>query len=280
MASQPKDITQTNKVELGPEQKEVFGLAMPSIKEYAGQDTQLFPGSAIEGFNPTEVAGQQAALSAIPGLQGLASSAQGAQSKLLDPGFMLNPNEYLAPAADAVRHQGTQALEDTLRTLRGGSEATGGQYSSGRTRQGTAEGVATGRTNQGISDAVAKMYLDNYQKGLGLMSEATKNNQSIMTQGLFPSQVMSAVGGQQRAMDQAKLNEEVQKFYTGQDLPLLKSQQLLALINGMPGAEGKTTVQGAGTQAQPWQQALGLGLSLAGAGMGMPGMGVGMGMPK
>ena len=228
MGGQPSNVTQTNKVELSPEQKKIFGFAEPMIEQYASKPVEQYSGTGIVGFNPLEEQGQQSALAAIPGIQSNATAATNAQNLLLDPGFMLNPNQYLAPAADAVRRQATTALtEDVLPKIASGAKVSGGPYSGGATRQGVAEGVATGKTNQGISDAVAKMYLDNYSKGLSTMSDATKNNAAVMQQALFPSQVESAVGAQKRSMEQAKLNEVIQQFYTGQDLPLLQANQIL-----------------------------------------------------
>lgn len=278
MGGQPKNVTQTNKVELGPEQKEIFGLAKPFIQQYAASTPQIYPDSGIADFNPSEVAGQQAALAAVPGLQANTGALAGAQNLLLDPGFMLNPNQYLAPAADAVRHQGEQVLESGLRDVRNQTTTAGGQYSSG-TRGGIATGVATGKVAQSVGDAVAKMYLDNYTKGLSTMADATKNNSSVLQQLLFPSQVMSGVGAQQRSMEQAKLDEAISKFYTAQDLPLLQAKELVGLAQGFDpsGATSTGTVKPGGTIAQPWQQALGLGLTFLGGGMGIPGMGLGMG---
>jgi hypothetical protein len=102
---QPSTVTQTNKIELSPEQKEIFGLAMPKIREYASSNPQLYSGSGIAGFNPTQLAGQEAALAAVGGAGDLAERATATQAQLLDPEFMLSPNQYLTPAADAIaRH--------------------------------------------------------------------------------------------------------------------------------------------------------------------------------
>lgn len=268
-----KDVVQTNKTELSPEQKEIFGLAQPMIKEYASKPTQQYEGSGIVDYNPLEVQSQQQAVETAGQLQGGATKALEAQNLLLDPGFMLNPNQYLAPAADAVRHQGMETLEDALGTIRGGAQVAGGPYSGGSTRRGVAEGVATGKTGRAISDAVAKMYLDNYTQGLSKMQTAVQNNATVGQGALLPSQILSSVGGAQRGMEQAKLDEVINKFYTGQDLPLLQAQQLMGLVNGMPGATGVTTVKGASGGANPGMQALGLGLTVLGSMFGMPMLG-------
>lgn len=277
MGGQPDNITQTNKVELSPEQQKIMGFAMPKIEEYASSTPQQYADSGVADFSPNEVAGQQALLDAIPGLQQTSSAGSAAQNLLLDPGFMLNPNQYLAPAADAVRRQATTALtEDVLPKIASGAKVSGGQYSGGATRQGVAEGVATGKTTQGISDAVAKMYLDNYTKGLSTMSDAVKNNSNVLQQALLPGQVQSSVGAQQRSMEQAKLNEVIQKFYTGQDIPLLQAKQIMGLVGTMPGAVGTSTVSPGGSSAGIGQQVAGLGMALLGNAL-MPGIGTALG---
>jgi hypothetical protein len=90
---------------------------------------------------------------------------------------------------------------------------------------------------------------------------------------------MQMIGGQQQGMEQAQLDEMIQRFYTQQDLPLLQSQQLMALIQGMPGATGVSTVRGAQPQTSGLQQAIGLGMTMLPMLMGappIPGMGMGM----
>lgn len=271
---QPSTVTQTNKIELSPEQKEVFGLAMPKIREYASSTPSLFPGSGIVGFNPTQLAGQQAALQAGQTAGQLANQSGTTQSMLLDPNFMLNPNQYLMPVAQSVARTATENLtENILPQIRSGATSAGGQYSGGSTRQGLAEGRAVQGTSREIADSIAKMFLQNYQSGLSGLQSAVQGTGNVMQQQLFPSAIMQQIGGQEHAMDQAELNEMIQRFYTEQDLPLLQSQQLLGLVSGMPGATGVSTVQGAQPQTGGLQQALGLGLSLIGMMSGMPFLG-------
>lgn len=275
----PGTVTQTNTVKLGPEQKKVFDLAFPSIEAYAASTPTLFPGTGVAPFNPTEVAGQQALLGAAG--SPLVGAGANAQQVLLDPSQMLAPNQYVNAAADATVQRTTQNLmENILPQIRSGSTVAGGAYSGGATRQGVAEGRAIEGTNQQLSNALADMYLKNYSTGLSAMTQAIGQNPSVLQTQLFPGSVMGAVGGQQRGLEQAQLDEEIRKFYTAQDLDLSKSQQLLNLISGMPGGTGTSTVTGAYPQQSPLMQALGLGTTALGLFSGMPGMGLGMGMGK
>ena len=273
----PSTVTQTNKVELSPEQKQIFGFALPEIGKYASTPTQLFEGSSIAGFDPSETAGQEAALGAADAGGALAGQAGATQSKLLDPEFMLNPNQYLMNAVSSLRSQSNENLfEDVLPKVRSNAIATGGAYADS-SRRGLAEGVATGKNAKSLNDAIAGMFLSNYNQGIKGLGEAVDRVPKVQAASLFPAQVMSAVGGQKRGLEQAKLDEQVQKFYAGQDLPLLKAQQLMGLVSGMPGATGTSTVQGAMPQSNPFMQAAGLGMSLLGGfGGGLPGLGTSM----
>lgn len=266
MGTQPKNITQTNQVKLSPQQQSVFDLALPKIQQYASSTPQLFASSGVSPFTPAELQAQETALdTAAPEAAQLASTSAGTQKQLLDPGFMLNPNQYLQPAAEAVTRQATRNLtESILPKIRSGATSAGGQYTGGATRQGIAEGLATGRTSQAISDSLANMYLQNYQKGLQGLSDAVGRTGTVQQQQLFPANIEAAVGAQQRGMGQAQLDEAIQKFYTQQDLPLLQSQQLMSLIGQMPGATGVSTVSPAKPSVNPLLMAIGLGSTVAG----------------
>lgn len=268
---QPSTVTQTNEIKLSPEQQEVFGMALPKIKEYAASNPQLFSGSGIVGFNDLETQGQEGMINAANAAGANAGKANAAQGMMLDPEQMLNPNQYVDRAAEGVTRGVTKNLMETiLPGIRSSATSAGGQYSGGSTRQGIAEGRAIEGTNKELADSVAKMYLSNYQQGLGVMQNAVGMNGKVMQEQLFPSQVLQAVGGQKRGMEQAKLDEEIQKFYTQQDLPLLQSQQIMGLLSGMPGGQGVSTVTPATPKTDPMQQAIGLGLTLAGSAMGLP----------
>ncbi len=266
----PKPVTQTNTVKLGPEQKQVFDLAFPSIQAYANSTPQLFPGTGIAGFSPWEQQAQQSALGAVPTASGLATGAAGAQSKLLDPNFMLNPNQYVTGAMNSVTQQVTDNLQRNILPAVRTSATMASGPDAHTSKEGIATGLAIGETNKGLSQALSDMLLRNYTQGLGTMSSAIAQNPSVIQQQLMPANIMSGVGGQQRAMEQAGLDEQIRQFYAQQDLPLSRAQQLLNLISGMPGGSGVSTVTPSTPQANPWMQGLGLGMTALGFATGNP----------
>jgi hypothetical protein len=112
------------------------------------------------------------------------------------------------------------------------------------------------------------MYLSNYQSGMQNMGQAVGRNQDVMTQQLFPSQIMSGVGGANRGMAQRQLDEEIRKFYAGQDLDLTQAQQTMGLLAGMPGGTGTSTVTGVAPQSSLLSTLLGLGTTAVGGAAG------------
>jgi hypothetical protein len=264
--------TQTSTTKLGPEQEQVFKMALPYINQYASQPIQQFAGSGIAPFNPLETQAQGEYVNqAAPAVAALGNQGAATQSQLLDPNFMLNPNQYVGAAGQAVADTTTKNLmENILPGVKSGATMAGGPYSGGSTREGVATGKAIGDTGRDISNSLADMYFKNYTTGLSGLGEALNRNPSVQQQLLMPEDIKASVGAQQRSMQQAQLDEQVKKFYTGQELPLIQGQTLLQLIQGMPGATTMGTATGAVPQSSPMMQALGLGATALGYGMGGP----------
>ncbi len=280
-SAQPASTTQTTKTELSPEQKQIFDLAMPYAKQYAETPTQQYAGTGIAGFTNPELAAQQKLLNQSSGAGGaLAGQAATAQGVMLDPTKMLDVgnNEYvkgmMAANADVVRRN---LMESALPQVVTGATQAGGMYSGGSSREGIAQGQAIGRAATALADANAGTLMDAYKSGLSTMTNAVQNNAGVQAQQLFEPSVMSAVGEQQRSMEQAQLDEQIRKFYTGQSLPFLKAQELMSFLNGMPGATTTSTATGTTPQANPLMTALGGGATGAALGSAIPGIGTGIG---
>lgn len=268
-SSTPTKSTQKSTVKLGPEQQAIFNLAFPYAKEYAASPTQMYGGSGIAGFTAPEQQAQQQQLGMAGGLSGMAGQAAGSNSLLMNPSFMLDPasNPYYQNMQDVITRGMTQNLtQNILPQVRNAGTAAGGMYSGGSTRQGIAEGSAISGTQSGIADALTRMYAGAYETGLGRLGEAIGRNQQVMSQQLFGPEVMRDVGLRQREMEQARLTEEMQRFYTQQQLPFLRAQELLGLIQQMPGATTVTTGTQSGGQPSVASSILGgaaTGLSMA-----------------
>jgi hypothetical protein len=277
----PSKTTQTNKVELSPEQKKVFDLAFPYVQQYAQNPAQMYQGQTIADFDPAEIAGQNAALEAASG-QGaqLGSAAADAQKFLMNPA-LLSPdsNPWLQQQGDAIaRTMSDQLTKSILPSLRSGATMTGGMYSGGSSREALAQGLAAEGTARQTGDALANLYSNAYSTGLGTMTDALKLNPLTQQGTLFNSSVQAQVGAQRRAQQQAMLDEAAQRFNFQQMLPFYTAQDLLSMISGMPGGQGVSSVQGAQPKANPIMG--GLGGAASGAALGsmiMPGFGTAIG---
>lgn len=272
----PAQTTQVNKVELSPEQQKVFNLAMPSIEQAAGQTPQIYGGSTIAGFNPAEHLGQASVLNAAGGSMGqLAQSGANAQQFLMDPSMLsIESNPYLQGYGASIAGGMTQNLQENILPQLGRQSAVSQGPYGATSRQGIAEGLAVKGTQGAIGDALQKLAFEAYNRGMTGMERGLALNPQTMASQMLPGQAAGAVGGQQRAMEQAMLDEQVNNFYLQQQLPFLKAQDLMGLISGMPGATGTSTVTGAQPQGNKAMGALGGAAS--GAMMGsmiMPGVG-------
>lgn len=265
----PPTTTQETTQRLGPEQQQVFNAAFPYIKQYANKPIQQYAGTGIAPFSQDELLAQEKARRAAGSAEKLASEAASTNSMLMDPKFMLDVanNKYLNDANAVMTRDVTRNLqENILPGVQTGSVQSGGMYSGGSTRTGIAQGQAIGRTNQALSDAIAKQHFDAYNRGLTGMEGAVGRNAGVQAQQLIPSEILGGVGAQQRAMEQAQKDEEIRKFYTGQELPLLQAQELMRLIGGMPGGTNVSTATGS-TPSVPWWMA-GAGGAATGAALG------------
>src|SRR5690606_24487616 len=101
-----------------------------------------------------------------------ANSVLGANSMLLDPNRMLNPQNIpgFQASQDAMIQQVTRNLqENILPAVRGEAILSGGY---GGSRQGIAEGLSVGRTSDAIASSLANMNLGAYTQGLQAMQNA------------------------------------------------------------------------------------------------------------
>lgn len=264
--SQPSTVTQKSTYEMSPEQRQIFEMAMPSIEAYASSTPSLFAGSGIAPLTPLE---QQARASLLntsaPAAEQLAGNAANAQNLMMDPDFMLNPNQYVqAAGAGATEHVTRNLMENILPGVRSGAASAGGGYSGGSTREGIATGKAIGATNFGLSKALADMYHANYQSGMSNMAGAVGRNQGVIDSQLAAPSIVSGVGAQDRAIQQATLDEDIRRFYASQDLDLAKAQSVLGLVQGMPGGTNVSQATGMAPKANPLMQILGLGTAVSG----------------
>lgn len=216
--------------------KRVFGEAE---EQFDAPGPLAFPGQQVVGFTPEE---QQAQTSLLDFAGGQGQQAVDASLAALNFGLgpVLDPasNPALAAAAEGATRPIFRALtEKALPAIRGGAIQAG---QLGGTRQGIAEGLAVGRTSEAALDATSKLFSENFQSGLDLFGKSLALAPQTLQLGTFESNVLGAVGGQDRALEQAIRDEEVNRFIFEQNQPSNKLAQFANLVSGNFGAEGSS----------------------------------------
>lgn len=196
------DSKTTTTYQPSPQQSALIDLIMPTAEYYAKNTPELYPGSSIAPFNPTQKTAQNMALStannflqpfvqqtagahgelqgatlpaATGGLEGLLEPLNGAYQNAGDfllSGAALDPNTNPALAAtiDAAIRPLTESLQqDILPSVRSGA-ITSGQY--GGSRQGLLEARAYNDYMRNAGDVAANIASKGYTAGLGAMGSA------------------------------------------------------------------------------------------------------------
>lgn len=267
--------TQTTKIELSPEQRELYNLAMPNLKSFAMNPPKPYEGSTVAGFDPLQTAGQNQVLGTTGQQAGVVGSAADA-SRFLTSGDALDPsrNPGLQGAIDAsVRPIYSNLAEKVLPSIRSGATQAG-QF--GGSRQAIAESLAARDAATAAGDTAAKLVNNTYSSNLDAMTKALGLSGSTAQNLTIPGVTTSGVGDVRQALAQALLGESAGKWNYEQMLPLLVGKELVGAAGAIPSA-GVTSTANV-PQANPWLQ--GLGGAAAGASLGsaiMPGIGTAVG---
>lgn len=229
------------------------------------QNLQALQGAYAGTAGQSAVAGQQGnqQLQSILGGQGMNFLTSGA---VLDP----NSNQYLQQAIQGATQPIVQNFQNAV--LPGITQEAVSNGGFGGTRQGIAEGLAAQGMQQQIGNVASQMMNQNYQNGLNVMqgslgqqiqgqlggqqaqqqsiagqqaglagaSGLLQNTGNILNQTTVPAQAIAAVGGQNQAMSQAQLSEQVQKYINEQLIPFATAQDVAAMAFGMPGGSTKS----------------------------------------
>jgi hypothetical protein len=258
--------TQTVQQELSPEQQKLLGMVTPIAEETLAKGVQLYPGSTIAGFDPLETqASQQAVQVANNALPAINADALSANNMLLSGRAGTLDNPALQGAIDAATRPIIDNLtQQILPNIRSGAVTAGGM---GGSRQGIAEGLssqgamrAVGETSAGIANEAFLRGLQGQVSALGLVPQT----QQAM---LAPTNILGAVGAQNRAMEQALLTEESQKFINEQLIQFELAKQVAGLAFGMPGGGTTATTLAPGSSGPGALQGA-LGGAATGASLG------------
>ncbi len=233
------DTKQTT-VPWGPQQPYLKDLFSRAQQELNAPGPNYYPSSTIAPFTPRQWQGQNLALRTAWGdLTNLGQRAAGANEFLLGDALRPESNPYLQQSVDAALGRTTRAFnEDVLPNIRSTFVGAG---QGGSTRQGIAEGIAMDRLQQNLGDTAASMYSQAYNQGLDAMLRGVALSPQTGQLLLAPSGVVSAVGADQQAMNQAQLTDEVNRWNFEQNAPWNELAQYGQLITGGFGGTSTTS---------------------------------------
>lgn len=224
-------------------QADMINAAKGPITDFASNPPTLYPNSAIAGYNPTQLQGQQQILGATEAQQAVANNAANTQNFLSGPVLDPNQNPGLQGAIQAAYTPLMRTyMQQILPSVR--SEALNtGQF--GGSRQGIAEGMAAQGLQTALGDTAANIINPAYQSGLSAMTQGLALAPSTQSMQTVPGQTTLGVGDTNYALEQSKLSEEAQKYVDEQLLPFLSAKQVWDLIFRAPvGQTGTSTTTG------------------------------------
>lgn len=222
---------------------------------------QFFPGSTVAPLSGLEEIAGDRTRAAVDDIGGrFAGSVNPALDFAVSGARDVRNNPFLEVAAEGAVRPVFQALtEQALPAIRQGAIAAG---SGGSTRAGIAEGLATERATRAALDSTNALYSNAYGQGLSTMLQGLQLVPSLQQAQLAGPQALAGVGAQQRAVDQANINETVQRYLFNQAAPFQALQEYGNIVTRPFGGESFSSVEG--TAPNSAQQILSL-ISVLGA---------------
>ena len=259
-------VTQTNKVELTPEQKELQKMALGQIRPLfeGGNNIQL---PSLPGFDPLQTAGQENVLASVGeggSISNLTNALGSANSFLLGDVLDINKNPALQRTIDAAIRPLTENFQSVVMPGLRTSAISAGALGDPKQRQSAQ--IAANQYQRQVGDTAANITTDAYGRGLEAMTRGVALAPQTQSALAFPGSIMEGIGAQRRQLEQ----QQGEREFAQQTLPLSLGTQLMNLSAGAPGGGSTSTVSPA--SGGGWTQALGAGLSAISLLAGIPGL--------
>jgi len=203
----------------------------------SGEPIQKYPGTTVAGFTPEQQAAQgwttQRALLGSP-LQkaGQQEALNTIQGNYLDP----NSNPWLSQTYETAARDVTRKFAET--TMPQIKNAAMGSGAYGGARQGVAEGIAGRGLGTELGDLASKIYGPAYQQERGLQTQMATQAPTMAAADYADISKLAAVGEEQQAMEQAKIDAAIKSWEFSQLEPW---QRLGMYSNLVTGDYGGTT---------------------------------------
>lgn len=230
---------------------------------------QLYPGQTVAGLAPSEQLAQQYAFGAAQSEQmPMVRQAADANQFLLGDVLRADSNPYMADyAKGAISPIFEELRQSTLPAIRSGAIASG-QFGGGAQRIN--EALAIDKATQNALNTTSQIYSDAYGQNLEALQRGVALAPQTASSALIPAQTFSAIGSQNRAYEQALMDDAARRFEYEQQLPWNKLAAYQGLVQGNFGGTGIATSTGGSSGGSSLLGAAGAGLSTYGAMSAIP----------
>ncbi len=268
--------SQTQTTEPWEGQKYPLELGMrEAVKLYQSYRPEFYEGQATAQFTQPQLASQQYLQDYAQSVQPLISQGQQMAGFLSGGGAMdIANNPYVTGVGDVMTGQiSDRLMRDVLPSIRS-------QYRPGQAFGGSRENLAVGRAVEGatqqMGDALTQLYGGAYGQGLQATGQAQQNLPMMTQLGAYPAQLLEDVGAQQRAYEQALIDQDMAHYQFDMEQPYDRLNRLMSVAGGGTYG-GSSTVPGAASSTNPFAAALGGAATGAGIGSVVPVIGPGLG---
>lgn len=229
----------------------------------------FFPNQTYAGFTPQqEEALRQAEQRAMRGSP-LVDTAQNQLQTTLSGGF-LGANPYIDPMIEAGNRSIVRQFGETVMPSIQSSLGRSGRYGNNAATQNLYQNAQRALAEQ-LSDTEANIRGNAYAQERQLMNAAIGQAPALAAQDYMDIAQLSGVGEQRQAMEQAGINEDMQRYQYENTIDQQALDQFLTRLQGtipLSGSVGTTTTPVKGSS--PFSQMLGLAATAAGTYFGGP----------
>lgn len=236
-----------------------------------GPQPTFFPGQTYVAPSEQTLAAltqqEQAAAAGAPVLQQAQQAYQQSLGQVgqTAAGGFLGGSPYREALIQAATRPLTQQFESQILPGISSLFSRAGRYGSGAMEQ--ALGRATESYGRALGDVATNVAAQDYARERGLQQQAqiaqsalAQAAPSFFQSSFLPSQALSAVGAAREQIAAQPLQESMQRFQFGQQLPFQQLQGFLSSVYGNPMSTGNVPI--------PQAQTNRLGQAIGGAGLG------------
>lgn len=193
-----------------------------------------FEGSTVAGRSAPTTAGEQYTLDYAQHLMPQVAQQQREawQQQLQAPNVESNP--HLAGFTQAALRPIQQNYEENIRPNLQSRAIQAGAYGGANADLVNAQAARDHQNT--IADTTSRIYMDAYNRGMSSQANAIGMAPAVTSTGLAPGQAISAVGAQQDADAQRRLDDSVRLWREQGNLPWQQLSNFSALIQGNPGS--------------------------------------------